>query len=94
MENLENNEMIDIAVFSFQKSSQEKTVEKDSTYYKFVENVFNIMLEKNNVKSNKIGFGGYIEDQVSFWAGVLKMYNSFHVDFDYTLNHKEFDPES
>lgn len=63
----------DIAIFSFIKDSQKRDLNSKS--YNYVVDIFEKLMISEGVKSNKIGFGGYITDMAFYIAALIEVYN-------------------
>ncbi len=84
---------VDIAVFSLAKGSKSNDIEK-SYSFQFVQSVFDDLMTKNDVKSDKIGFGGYKNDIVKFVAGLVDFWSNIEMNIQLDLNNTEdFDPD-
>ena len=86
-------EEIEIAVFAFTKDSQvnEHLVNRDS--YRFVMDTFQILMNKNNVVSNKVGISGYKEDVASYISALIELYYYNHVEVNLLDDVSEYDPD-
>ena len=87
---------MDIAVFSFSKDSQMRNNLLNRNSYNYVLDVLNNLMEKEDVKSDKIGIGGYITDIAFYISGMIEIYSnnkiSLELDID-NFDSTEFDPD-
>ena len=63
----------DIAIFSFVKDSQKRDLNSKS--FNYVVDIFDKLMIREGVKSDKIGFGGYITDMAFYIAALIEVYN-------------------
>ncbi len=88
-----NMKEVEIAVFSLAKGVEDIELQKNQSY-QFVQSVFDDLMTKNNVKSEKIGFGGYKNDIVKFVAGLVDFWSNIEMNIQLDLNNTEdFDPD-
>ena len=87
---------IDIAVFSFSKNSQIRSISPNRNSYNYVLDLLNKLMIKEGVKSDKIGLGGYVTDIAFYISGIIEIYSNHNTNLelcsdDYNLT--EFDPD-
>ncbi len=85
----------DIAIFSFVKDSQKRDLNSKS--YNYVFDIFEKLMIREGVKSDKIGFGGYITDMAFYLAALIEVYNMADVHIEMDIDNYspiDFDPDS
>jgi len=87
---------MDIAVFSFSKDSQMRNNLLNRNSYNYVLDVLNNLMEKEGVKSDKIGIGGYITDIAFYISGMIEIYSNNKISLELDIDNfdaTEFDPD-
>ena len=87
---------MDIAVFSFSKDSQMRNNLLNRNSYNYVLDVLNNLMEKEDVKSDKIGIGGYITDIAFYISGMIEIYSNNKISLELDIDNfdaTEFDPD-
>jgi len=87
---------MDIAVFSFSKDSQMRNNLLNRNLYNYVLDVLNNLMEKEGVKSDKIGIGGYITDIAFYISGMIEIYSNNKISLELDIDNfdaTEFDPD-
>ena len=87
---------MDIAVFSFSKDSQMRNNLLNRNSYNYVLDVLNNLMEKEGVKSDKIGLGGYVTDIAFYISGMIEIYSNNNISLELDIDNfdaTEFDPD-
>ena len=87
---------MDIAVFSFSKDSQMRNNLLNRNSYNYVLDILNNLMEKEDVKSDKIGIGGYITDIAFYISGMIEIYSNNKISLELDIDNfdaTEFDPD-
>ena len=87
---------MDIAVFSFSKNSQMRNISPNRNSYNYVLDVLNNLMEKEGVKSDKIGIGGYVTDIAFYISGMIEIYLNNNISLELDIDNfdsTEFDPD-
>ena len=87
---------MDIAVFSFSKDSQMRNNLLNRNSYNYVLDVLNNLMEKEGVKSDKIGIGGYVTDIAFYISGMIEIYLNNNISLELDIDNfdsTEFDPD-
>ena len=87
---------MDIAVFSFSKDSQMRNNLLNRNSYNYVLDVLNNLMEKEDVKSDKIGIGGYVTDIAFYISGMIEIYSNNNISLELDIDNfdsTEFDPD-
>ena len=87
---------MDIAVFSFSKDSQMRNISPNRNSYNYVLDVLNNLMEKEGIKSDKIGIGGYVTDIAFYISGMIEIYSNNNISLELDMDNfdsTEFDPD-
>jgi len=87
---------MNIAVFSFSKDSQMRNISPNRNSYNYVLDVLNNLMEKEGVKSDKIGIGGYVTDIAFYISGMIEIYSNNNISLELDIDNfdaTEFDPD-
>lgn len=87
---------MNIAVFSFSKDSQMRNISPNRNSYNYVLDVLNNLMEKEGVKSDKIGIGGYVTDISFYISGMIEIYSNNNIFLELDIDNfdsTEFDPD-
>ena len=87
---------MNIAVFSFSKDSQMRNNSPNRNSYNYVLDVLNNLMEKEGVKSDKIGIGGHVTDIAFYISGMIEIYSNNKISLELDIDNfdaTEFDPD-